>query len=115
MGRALVEAILAAGECVVATLHKPEQLADLSQKYPTSQLLVLPLDVTNEKQITAAFEATRRQFGRLDVVVNNTGYGLPGVFEAIPKDSARKQMDVLFWGPVNITREVRMIWVFCSS
>ena len=107
LGRALVEAVVAAGERAVATLRKPEEIADLAQKYPASQLLVQPLDVTDEDQIVAAFEATRKHFGRLDVVVNNAGYGLSGEFEAIPKDRARKQIEVLFWGPVNITREVR--------
>lgn len=106
MGKALVETVLAAGERAVATLRKPEALADLAQKYPSSQLLVLPLDVTNEAQITEAFEATKKHFGRLDVVVNNAGYGLSGEFEAIPEDRARLQIEVLFWGPVHITKQV---------
>ena len=106
LGRALVEAVLAAGERAVATLRKPEQLADLAQKYPSSQLLVQRLDVTSLEQIIEAFEATRKHFGRLDVVVNNAGYGLQGEIEAIPEEKARQLFEVLFWGPVRITKEV---------
>lgn len=98
----------------MATLRKPEALADLAQRYSSSQLLIVPLDVTNEEQIMEAFEATRKHFGRLDVVVNNAGYGLQGEFEAIPIDRARAQIEVLFWGPVNITREVRQFIFSCS-
>lgn len=106
LGKALLESVLSSGERAVATLRKPEALADLARKWPSSQLLIQPLDVTNEMQIAEAFEATRKHFGRLDVVVNNAGYGLQGEFEVIPEDSARRQVEVLFWGPVHITREV---------
>ncbi|KAH9939448.1 hypothetical protein B0H21DRAFT_756962 [Amylocystis lapponica] len=105
LGRALVEKLLASNERVVATLRSPEALNPLSEIYPPSQLRVLPLDVTDLSQITAAFEETRRHYGRLDVVVNNAGYGLEGEIEAIPEEEARRQMEVLFWGPVRITKE----------
>ncbi|EMD34262.1 hypothetical protein CERSUDRAFT_117138 [Gelatoporia subvermispora B] len=105
LGKALLEEVLERGERAVATARKPEVLAPLAEKYPTSQRLLQPLDVTNEAQIIEAFEATEKHFGRLDVVVNNAGYGLKGEIEAIPEDQARKQIEVLFWGPVHITKE----------
>ncbi|KAH9919876.1 hypothetical protein B0H21DRAFT_712945 [Amylocystis lapponica] len=105
LGRALLEEILASNERVVATLRKPEALAALSEKFPASQLLVLPLDVTVQSQIVEAFEATWKHFGRLDVVVNNAGYAVEGEIESIPDEDARQQMEVLFWGPVNVTKE----------
>ncbi|KAH9939442.1 hypothetical protein B0H21DRAFT_893982 [Amylocystis lapponica] len=104
-GRALVEKISARGERVVATLRKPEVLADLAGKYPTTQLLVLALDVTNDVQIAAVFEEIHSHFGRLDTVINNAGYATQGEMEAIPEEEARNQMEVLFWGPVHITKE----------
>ncbi|KAF8581485.1 NAD(P)-binding protein [Ramaria rubella] len=105
LGRALVEAVLAAGDRAVATLRTPSILTDLKSKYPSSQLLIQPLDVTFPAQIKEAFEATREHFNRLDVVVNNAGYGLFGEIEATSDEDARKQIEVLFWGPVNISKE----------
>ncbi|KAL4248907.1 short-chain dehydrogenases/reductases (SDR) family protein [Abortiporus biennis] len=105
IGRALVEELLASGERVVATLRKPSALASLAERYPTTQLLILPLDVTRNDQITTAFEDTKKHFGRLDVVVNNAGFGLLSELETTPDEEARKQVEVLFWGPVNICKQ----------
>ena len=106
LGRALLEAVLSAGERAVATARKPETLSELSEQYPPSQLLVVPLDVTNEEQIKAAFRATKEHFRRLDVVVNNAGYGIQGEIEGTPEVEARRIMETLFWGAVHVTKEV---------
>ncbi|PIL33195.1 hypothetical protein GSI_04645 [Ganoderma sinense ZZ0214-1] len=105
LGRALLEAVLASGERAVATTRKPEALSELSQQYPSTQLLVAPLDVTNEEQIKAAFKATKEHFRRLDVVVNNAGYGIQGEIEGTPEAEARKIVETLFWGAVYVTKE----------
>jgi len=105
LGRTLLEEVLARGERAVATLRRPEALSSLWERYPPSQLLVLPLDVTVNEQVTAAFEATRSHFGRLDVVVNNAGNAVEGEIESIKEEDARKQLEVLFWAPVHITKE----------
>ncbi|KAI0072706.1 NAD(P)-binding protein [Panus rudis PR-1116 ss-1] len=105
LGRALVEAILAAGEKVVATARNTASLQPLTSQYPSNQLLVAELDVTNQKHIECAFEATKEHFGRLDVIVNNAGYGLSSEIETAPDEEARKQIEVLFWGPVNICKK----------
>jgi NAD(P)-dependent dehydrogenase (short-subunit alcohol dehydrogenase family) len=76
-------------------------------KYPPSQVLVQELDISDESQVKAAFNAATEKFGRVDVVVNNAGYALIGEIEGIPLEDAKKQFDVQFWGPVNITKEVR--------
>ncbi|KAK7692851.1 hypothetical protein QCA50_004486 [Cerrena zonata] len=100
LGRALLDVVLERGERAVATLRKPEVLDSLKTKYSPSQLLILPLDVSNKSQIDSVFEETKKHFGRLDVVVNNAGYGLAGEIETTPEDEARKLIEVLFWGPV---------------
>ncbi|KAJ7735130.1 hypothetical protein DFH07DRAFT_115779 [Mycena maculata] len=105
LGLALVKAILAAGERVIATLRTPAQLKDLEAVYPPRQLLVQRLDVTNVAEIKAVFDAAQKHFGRLDVVVNNAGYGILAEIEATPDEAARQNFEVQFWGPVNITRE----------
>ena len=106
LGRALLEAVLASGERAVATARRPDTLSELSQRYPPLQLLVVPLDVTNEEQIKAAFKATKEHFGRLDVVVNNAGYGIQSEIEGTPEPEARRIIETLFWGAVHVTKEV---------
>jgi NAD(P)-dependent dehydrogenase (short-subunit alcohol dehydrogenase family) len=101
-----VEAVLNEGERVVATLRKPAVLDSFAKKYSKEQLLVLPLDVTNTEQIDEVFEAIKKMFGRLDIVVNNAGYGLIGEVEAVEESEARYQLDVLFWGAMNVTKRV---------
>ena len=115
LGKSFVEAVLASGERVVATLRKPEVLAYLKDSYTPEQLLVQQLDVVNDEQIEAAFAATKEHFGRLDVVVNNAGYGLFGEAEGLPLDEAREQVEVLFWGPVKISLKVHALCVATPS
>ncbi|EIN12951.1 NAD(P)-binding protein [Punctularia strigosozonata HHB-11173 SS5] len=105
LGRALTEHALACGDIVVATLRKPEALADLSSRYGSEALLVLRLDVTKMDELQAAFGRARETFGRLDVVVSNAGYCVLSEVEGTPLDVARSLFEVNFWGAVNTTRE----------
>ena len=82
----------------------------MKDKYTAEQLLIQQLDVVNDQQIEAAFAATKEHFGRLDVVVNNAGYGLFGEAEGLPLDEARKQVEVLFWGPAKISLRVSLLY-----
>src|SRR5579863_3517988 len=70
LGRAFTEAILEAGDRVVAAARSPEQLVGLESKY-AGRIRTVALDVTNEAQAKAAFEAAIASFGGLDVLVNN--------------------------------------------
>jgi len=105
LGRNLVEEVLAAGERVAATTRNASALASLASAYLPEQLLVLELNISSNDQIKAAFQQIKSHFGRLDVVVNNAGYGLAGEVEAISDEQAMYQMEVNFWGPVRISRE----------
>ena len=62
------------------------------------------MDVTDKASIDAAFTSAIKKFGRVDVVVNNAGYGLTGVFEAYTEDQIRKQMEINFFGLLDVTR-----------
>ncbi|KAG1887209.1 NAD(P)-binding protein [Suillus subluteus] len=104
-GRAMVEQVLLNGEIAVATLRKPSVLDDLAAKYPRTQLLVLPLDVTNEAQVKSVFTQAKDAFGHVDVVYNNAGQGVYQELEGMPIDSARALMDVNFWGAVTVSFE----------
>jgi NAD(P)-dependent dehydrogenase (short-subunit alcohol dehydrogenase family) len=81
----------------------------LKEKYTEDQLLIQQLDVVDDEQIEAAFAAAKERFGRLDVVVNNAGYGLFGEAEGLPLNEAREQVEVLFWGPAKISLKVGLI------
>jgi NAD(P)-dependent dehydrogenase (short-subunit alcohol dehydrogenase family) len=74
LGRALAEATLAAGDQVVATARNPAQIVDLKNRYGDS-VQTPALDVTNEKQALHAVHSAIDTYGRLDVLVNNAGYG----------------------------------------
>jgi len=70
LGRALAEAVFAAGHNLVATARSPKQLADLGERYG-SQLRAIALDVTNEQAAVHAVAVAKEAFGRLDVLANN--------------------------------------------
>jgi NAD(P)-dependent dehydrogenase (short-subunit alcohol dehydrogenase family) len=105
LGRSLAEAVLAAGDKVAATARNPEQLKDLVEKYPEN-IYPLQLDVTNQAQIRAAVENTIEKFGRIDVLVNNAGFGIIGAAEAYTDEQVRSQLDTNFYAPIEITRAV---------
>ncbi len=102
-GRSFVEAALDRGDRVAATARNTESLMDLAITYG-EQLLALPLDVTDK---TAAFDAVHKahaHFGRLDVVVNNAGYGHFGMVEELTEAEARDQMETNFFGVLWVTQ-----------
>ncbi len=105
LGLALARAILAAGDCLVATARQPEALADLVASAP-ERTLTLPLDVTNPDQVAAAVAAAVAQFGRLDVAVNNAGYGLLGAVEECDDAQVRRCFETNFFGALNVIRAV---------
>ncbi|TFY70746.1 hypothetical protein EVG20_g2281 [Dentipellis fragilis] len=110
LGLSLVTEVLVAGERVVATARNPASskgLVSLQSKYPESQLLVLRLDVTDAPRIKEVFDLAVQHFHRIDVVVNNAGYGVTAEIEATPDKVAREQVETLFWGPVNVTKQVK--------
>jgi NAD(P)-dependent dehydrogenase (short-subunit alcohol dehydrogenase family) len=102
-GRSLAEAVLAHGDRLVATARQPEQLGDLVKQYGDS-VRAVPLDVTNPEQARAAVAAAVDAFGRLDVVVNNAGYGYAAAIEDASEEDLRAQIETDLWGVINVTR-----------
>jgi len=104
-GRLLAEQVLAAGDRAVATARKPEQIAELSAKNPENCLTVA-LDVTEDSAIEAAVDAAIQKFGRIDVLVNNAGYGLAGAIEEATEDEYMPVFETNVFGLIRVTRAV---------
>jgi NAD(P)-dependent dehydrogenase (short-subunit alcohol dehydrogenase family) len=104
-GRALVQAALDAGDSVVATARRPEQLAELAGRYG-DRILPLALDVTDGDAVQAAVSAGVQRFGRLDVIVNNAGYANVAPIETGNEADFRAQFETNFWGVYHVSKAV---------
>ncbi len=103
LGRSIAEAVLASGDRLVATARDPHRLVDLVRKYG-DQIRTAPLDVADEAAAHRAVQAAVDAFGRLDVVVNNAGYGDIAPFEQVSSARFKALIDTNFFGVVNLTR-----------
>lgn len=106
-GSILCKQLLERGESVVATARKPElldELKKLSQK--PDQLLTLKLDVTNNEDIKLAVNHAIEKFGRIDVLINNAGFGHVGALEEITENDIRRSFDTNVFGLIEVTRAV---------
>ena len=104
-GRILAEQVLAKGDKVVATARKPEQIADLTHNHPETAL-ALALDVTDDNAVDAAVDAAIKRFGKIDVVVNNAGYGLAGAIEEASEDEYMPVFETTLFGLIGVTRTI---------
>ena len=104
-GRALCEAILDAGDNLLATARDPNRLSDLA-KARSGRVATARLDVTSEKEATAAVATAIERFGALDVLVNNAGYGDIGSVEDTPLESFRRQIATNLFGTIIMTKAV---------
>ena len=102
-GRELAEQVLAGGAKVVATARKPEQLAELGKQYPETAL-ILPLDVMEQDAVEAAVKAALDRFGRVDVLVNNAGYGVNGAIEEVSEAEFMPMFETNVFGLLRVTR-----------
>lgn len=88
---------------VAATMRSPEKETELG-KLPNVKLY--KLDVTNDESIKGAIDAAINNFGAIDVIVNNAGYGAVGIFEKATKEQIQKQFDTNVFGVMNVTRQI---------
>jgi NAD(P)-dependent dehydrogenase (short-subunit alcohol dehydrogenase family) len=105
LGRALVTAVLDRGWRAVVTARDPEQVADIVAGRE-DRALALPLDVTDPAQVTATVAKAEAAFGRIDVLVNNAGYGYLAAVEEGDDDEVRALFDTNVHGLVAVTKAV---------
>lgn len=97
LGRATAELFVARGWNVLATMRTPREIPGA---------FVAQLDVEKPETIRRAVAEGLARFGRIDVAVNNAGFGLFGVFEATPEEKVREQFEVNVFGVMNVVRAV---------
>jgi NAD(P)-dependent dehydrogenase (short-subunit alcohol dehydrogenase family) len=102
-GAEISQAILDAGDKLVATARSLNALEHLGKR---DSLLTVALDVTNEAEVKKAVEAGLTHFGRIDVLVNNAGYGLLGAVEESSAEEVEKIYRTNVFGLLNVTRSV---------
>ena len=104
-GKIWAEAFLQRGDKVVATARNLDALKDLVQKYGDA-ILPIQLDVTNRKQVINAVNQAKAHFGKIDVLINNAGYGLFGTIEETTEQEARDQFEANVFGLLWVTQAV---------
>ena len=104
-GRCLTEELLKTNHKVVATARDPKTLDDLVKKYP-DQILTIALDVTKKSDIEKAVKAATSKFGRIDVLVNNAGYGMLGAVEEASESDIKRIFDTNVFGLIEMTKAV---------
>jgi NAD(P)-dependent dehydrogenase (short-subunit alcohol dehydrogenase family) len=116
-GRSFAQAALAAGDRVGATARDTSSLENLVAEHGDA-VLPIELDVTDRGAVFAAVRNVHEHFGRLDVVVNNAGYGVSGAIEELSEEQARRQLEVNLFGALWVTqaalpilREQRSGWI----
>jgi NAD(P)-dependent dehydrogenase (short-subunit alcohol dehydrogenase family) len=104
-GKEFARSALSRGDTVAATARNTSDLDDLVEEYG-DLVLPLQLDVTDRDGVTATVQSAHDKLGRLDVVVNNAGYGLFGMVEEITEQQLRDQLEVNLFGVFHVTQAV---------
>jgi NAD(P)-dependent dehydrogenase (short-subunit alcohol dehydrogenase family) len=105
LGRALAEAVIGAGHNAVVTAREAAKVADLADG-ATHRVLALALDVTDPDQVTSVVNQAEQQFGSVDVLVNNAGYGYRAAVEEGDDADIRTLFETHFFGPVAMIKAV---------
>jgi NAD(P)-dependent dehydrogenase (short-subunit alcohol dehydrogenase family) len=104
-GKLWTEAFLKRGDKVAAAVRNLDSLQYLEAQYG-DQLLLIQLDVNDRKACLDTVTKVQENFGRIDVLINNAGYGLFGAVEETSEDEARRQMETNFFGLLWMTQAV---------
>jgi NAD(P)-dependent dehydrogenase (short-subunit alcohol dehydrogenase family) len=105
LGRALAERVLQHGQRAVVTARNVDQIRDIAAIYPESAL-ALPLDVNDSRQVNDVLAQTDNTFGRIDVLVNNAGYGYLAAIEEGDDEDIRAMFETNFFSLAALIRKV---------
>jgi len=101
IGRSLVEQLLLQGNKVAATSRQSSALSDITSE----NFLPLEVDLTDEKSIAKSLEETKKAFGKIDVIVNNAGYGIGGAIEELSEQEINENFNVNFFAVVKVIQQ----------
>ena len=106
LGLSLVKKLIENGYKVAATSRKSQNLIDAVGTYDEQQFLPLEVDLTNEKSISKAVEKTVSHFGKIDVLVNNAGYGIGGAVEELNHKEIKDSFDINVFAVIQTMQNV---------
>jgi len=106
LGLALIKKLIAEGHSVAATSRSLEVLEDAMPDAPADQFLPLEVDLSDEASVEGSLLTTWEVFGRIDVVVNNAGYGIGGALEELSLDEIRDNFEVNLFAPIMVMKKV---------
>jgi len=104
-GRCLTEEVLKAGDFVIGTLRKPQQVEEFNRQY-AGKAMAVRMDVTKKNEIVDGLRLAMGSHKHTDVLVNNAGYGLFGAVEEASEQETRAQMETNFFGALALTQAV---------
>lgn len=103
IGKATAKYFAENGWNVIATMRSPEKETELVK---LDNVYITKLDVQDTETIHQAIEKGIQRFGKIDVLLNNAGYGALGLFEAAKEDQIRRQFEVNFFGNINVSKAI---------
>ena len=104
LGKALAEAVIDKGDFVIGTFRNQQQV-DAFNILHAGKAHAIRLDISNAEDVQQAFHWVNKQFGRLDFLVNNAGYGLAGSVEETSIEEVREIFEVNFFGVLQVTQK----------
>lgn len=103
LGKALAQSVIEKGDFAIGTFHSQMQ-ADIFNNHYKEKAFALTLDITKPEEINEAFALVKDKFGKVDVLVNNAGYGLAGAIEETSLAEARAIFEANFFGTLQLTQ-----------
>jgi NAD(P)-dependent dehydrogenase (short-subunit alcohol dehydrogenase family) len=109
LGKALAQTVIEKGDFAIGTFRNQDQVDAFNDQYKDNAF-ALKLDVTQPKEVQAAFQTIQQRFGRIDVLVNNAGFGFAGAVEETSEAEVRAVFETNFFGTLQVTQAVLPIF-----